>query len=108
MTSTVMNSCKPIRRDEPEFATRDSEDPTMDNKVSPMRRPNLTVHRAPTSVWQRRGWDGSRNRMVMTRLLLGVGGGALTMQGLRQRSFAGGVLAAVGGMLTCWAISGQE
>jgi uncharacterized membrane protein len=46
--------------------------------------------------------------MVMTRLLLGVGGGALTMQGLRQRSFAGGVLAAAGGMLTCWAISGQE
>jgi hypothetical protein len=68
---------------------------------------NLTTHRAPESVWDRRGWDGSRERLAMTRWLLGVGGGALAIQGLRQKSVAGGVLAGVGGSLAWWALTGE-
>ena len=69
---------------------------------------NLTTHRAPTSVWDRRGWDGSRERVATTRMLLGVGGGALALQGLRQRSVAGSMLAGFGGGLVWWALAGHS
>jgi hypothetical protein len=68
---------------------------------------NLTTHRAPASVWDRRGWDGTREQLTMTRWLLGIGGGALALQGLRQRSVAGSVLAGVGGSLAWWALTGE-
>jgi hypothetical protein len=71
------------------------------------RELNLTTHRAPTSVWDRRGWDGSRERLAMTRWLLGIGGGALAVQGLRQRSVAGSVLAGFGGGVAWWALTGE-
>jgi hypothetical protein len=67
---------------------------------------NLTVHRAPSSVWDRRGWDGSRD-LAVTRWLLGVGGAALAVQGLRQRNAAGSMLAGVGGTLAWWAMTGD-
>jgi hypothetical protein len=68
---------------------------------------NFSTHRAPESVWDRRGWDGSRERLAMTRWLVGVGGGALALQGLRQRSVTGGLLAGVGGSLAWWALTGE-
>jgi uncharacterized membrane protein len=68
---------------------------------------NLTTHRAPASVWDRRGWDGTRERLAMTRWLVGIGGGALAVQGLRQRSFLGSVLAGIGGTLAWWALTGE-
>jgi hypothetical protein len=68
---------------------------------------NLTTHRAPTSVWDKRGWDGSRERLALTRLLVGVGGGALAVQGFRQRSWTGRVLAGLGGSLAWWALTGE-
>jgi uncharacterized membrane protein len=68
---------------------------------------NLTTHRAAESVWNRRGWDGSRERLAMTRWLVGIGGGALAIQGLRQRSVSGGVLAGLGGSLAWWALTGE-
>ncbi len=68
---------------------------------------NLTTHRAQQSVWERRGWDGTREQLTMTRWLVGVGGGALALQGLRQRSVAGSLLAGVGGSLAWWALSGE-
>jgi hypothetical protein len=71
------------------------------------RELNLTTHRAPTSVWDRRGWDGSRDRLATTRMLLGVGGSALAIQGLRRRSVAGSMLAGFGGGLAWWALAGQ-
>ena len=67
---------------------------------------NLTTHRAPASVWDRRGWDGAPEFALM-RWLLGVGGSALAIQGLRQRSFTGSLLAGLGGTLTWWAIAGE-
>ena len=43
----------------------------------------------------------------MMRWLVGVGGGALALQGLRQRSVLGGVLAGFGGGLAWWALTGE-
>jgi hypothetical protein len=69
---------------------------------------NLATHRAPTSVWDRPGWDGSRERLAVSRILLGVGGGALALQGLRQGTMSGRVLAGLGGTLACLALSGER
>jgi hypothetical protein len=71
------------------------------------RELNLTTHRAPSSVWDRRGWDGSRESLTTARWLLGAGGGVLAVQGLRQRSVAGGMLALLGGGLAWWALTGE-
>jgi hypothetical protein len=68
---------------------------------------NLTTHRAPASVWDRSGWDGTRERKAMTRWLVGAGGGALAIQGLRQKNLTGGLLAGIGGGLAWWALSGE-
>jgi hypothetical protein len=68
---------------------------------------NLTTHRAAGSVWERRGWDGTREQLAMTRWLVGIGGGALAVQGLRQRSVAGSLLAGVGSGLAWWALTGE-
>jgi hypothetical protein len=68
---------------------------------------NLTTHRAPVSVWDRRGWDGTREQLAMTRWLVGIGGGALALQGLRQKSVVGSVLAGIGGTLAWWALTGE-
>jgi hypothetical protein len=68
---------------------------------------NLTAHRAPSSVWDRRGWDGTRREIAITRWLVGVGGAALAIQGLRHRSAAGSMLAGIGGSLAWWAMTGQ-
>ena len=43
----------------------------------------------------------------MTRWLVGVGGAALAIQGIRQRSAAGSMLAGIGGSLAWWAMTGQ-
>jgi hypothetical protein len=69
---------------------------------------NLSTHRAPASVWDRRGWDGSADTPPLSRLLLGVGGGALAIQGLRRRGFTGSMLAGLGGSLAWWAVTGRS
>jgi hypothetical protein len=68
---------------------------------------NLQIHRAPQSVWDRSGWDGTPQQLALTRMLVGVGGGVLAVQGLRQRSFTGSVLAGLGGTLAWWALTGE-
>jgi len=68
---------------------------------------NLTPHRTPVSVWDRRGWDGTREQLAMTRWLLGVGGGALALQGLRQRGIVGSLLVGLGSSLAWWALTGE-
>jgi len=68
---------------------------------------NLTTHRAEASVWDRRGWDGTRQQLAVTRWLVGIGGGALAIQGLRQRSVTGSMLAGLGGTLAWWALTGE-
>jgi hypothetical protein len=75
--------------------------------MSDMSELNLSTHRASASVWDRRGWDGTRERMAMTRWLLGAGGAALALQGLRQRTAIGGLLAGIGGSLAWFALSGE-
>jgi len=68
---------------------------------------NLTNHRAPESVWERRGWDGTREQLALTRWLVGIGGGVLAVQALRRRTLAGSLLAGFGGGLAWWALSGE-
>jgi hypothetical protein len=65
---------------------------------------NLSTHRQTASVWERRGWDGNRDRMAVPRLLVGIGGCALAIQGLRRRSFT---IVGVGGSLAWWALTGE-
>jgi len=71
------------------------------------RELNLTAHRAPASVWDRSGWDGTRERLTATRWLVGLGGSALAIQGLRQRSVTGTILASLGSGLAWWALTGE-
>jgi hypothetical protein len=66
---------------------------------------NLSFHRDPISVWDRPGWNGSPERVAVTRWLLGVGGGALALEGLRRRSLTGALLAGAGGSLAWWALA---
>jgi len=68
---------------------------------------NLTTHRAAESVWTRSGWDGTREQLTMTRWLVGIGGGALAVQGLRQRTTTGWMLAGLGSGLAWWALTGE-
>lgn len=68
---------------------------------------NLEIHRAPASVWDRRGWDGSRG-ITMSRVLIGAAGVALAIQGSRQRSWTGRLLASLGGTAAWWAITGEK
>jgi|SRR5438067_10810280 len=71
------------------------------------RELNITAHRAPASVWDRRGWDGTSEQLALSRWLVGLGGGALALQGLRQKSVGGSILAGVGTSLAWWALSGE-
>jgi hypothetical protein len=79
----------------------------MMEKSNGPRELNLQTHRAPVSVWDRRGWDGSREKIAMTRILIGVGGAALAVQGIRQRTWTGRALAGMGGTLAWWALTGE-
>jgi hypothetical protein len=79
----------------------------MTDTQSPVSELNLTTHRAPASVWDRRGWDGSRERLALTRVLVGVGGGALAIQGVRLGTWTGRMLAGLGGSLAWWALTGE-
>ena len=69
---------------------------------------NLETHRAPASVWDRRGWDGGRQGIALSRILIGAGGVALAIQGARQRSWAGRVLAGLGSTAAWWALTGER
>ena len=57
---------------------------------------NLATHRAEASVWDRRGWDGTREPLTTARILIGVGAAALALQALRHRSLSSRVLTGLG------------
>jgi hypothetical protein len=68
---------------------------------------NVTLHRASASVWDRRGWNGSRASATATRVLIGGGGLALLLQGMRQKGFARAMMTGVGRTLAWWALTGD-
>jgi hypothetical protein len=76
-------------------------------EINGPRELNLQMHRSPVSVWDRRGWDGTREEMAITRLLLGVGGAALAVQGIRLGTWTGRALAGLGGTVAWWALTGE-
>ena len=67
---------------------------------------NLTTHRAPGSVWNRKGWNGTPDRLAWSRSLIGIGGAALAIQGVRMRTNSGAILVGAGGTLAAWALTG--
>jgi hypothetical protein len=71
------------------------------------RELNLQLHRQSANVWDKRRWDGSREWMVITRTLLGVGGIVLAVQGARHRTWSGRMLAGIGGTLAWWALASE-
>jgi hypothetical protein len=80
---------------------------TFDRSHDAAQELNLTTHRAAgASVWDRRGWNGT-SELAMTRWLVGVGGGALAIEGLRRRGFSGSFFAGLGGSLVWWALTGR-
>jgi len=68
---------------------------------------NLTPHRLETSVWNRPGWDGTREAAGLSRWLVGVGGGALLLEGLRQRPQRK-IFLGIGSSLALWALAGPD
>src|SRR5262245_48220490 len=64
---------------------------------------NLASHRQQSSVWEKRGWDGSR-QFMMSRWLLGIGGAVLAIESIRRRKLT---LAGLGGTLVWWALTGE-
>jgi hypothetical protein len=66
---------------------------------------NLTTHRGAASVWNRRGWNGRPEQLAVPRWLVGIGAAALMIQGVRQRTRTGGILAGLGGGLAWWALT---
>jgi hypothetical protein len=79
----------------------------MDETLGTGERLNQMIHRTPESVWDRRGWDGSKQQMTLTRVLVGTGGAALAVQGWRQGTWKGRALAGIGSSLAWWAMTGQ-
>jgi hypothetical protein len=69
---------------------------------------NLSPHRASTSVWDRRGWNGTADTPPSTRVLVGVGGGALAIQGFRRGGVTGSMIAGLGCGLAWWALTGRS
>jgi hypothetical protein len=80
----------------------------MTHEATPNSELNLTTHRAPASVWDKRGWDGSADTRPIARLLLGVGGAALAIQGIRRRGATGSILLGLGSSLAWWAVTGRS
>lgn len=78
----------------------------MDNSSSDAAQLNQTMVRHPDSVWDRRGWNGTADGRMTTRLLVGIGGAALALQGLRRGAWPGRAFVTIGSSLTWWAISG--
>jgi hypothetical protein len=69
---------------------------------------NQRIHRSDSSVWDRRGWNGTKEQITMTRLLIGVGGGALAVQSWRLGTWRGRLLSGLGGSLAWWALTGEH
>jgi len=71
---------------------------------------NLTAvaHRTPASVWDRAGQQRRTEQGAVKRLAVALGGAALVIRGIRQKSFFGGALAGLGVVLAWRAARGQE
>jgi uncharacterized membrane protein len=63
---------------------------------------NLKTHRAPQSVWDKRGWRGVTIEERLGPWLVAAAGISVTIAGVRQRSWRGLIAACGGlGMIAC-------
>ena len=60
---------------------------------------NLTSHRAPRSVWEKRGWQGPTIEERLSPWLVSIGGAGLFVFGASRRSWRGAPYMAVGAAL---------
>jgi hypothetical protein len=74
----------------------------------PLRELNLTAHRDSVNVWDQLAIDACRRRHTVARLLLGVGGATLVLQGVKLSTWKGGLLAGLGGSLAVWALTQDD
>jgi hypothetical protein len=68
---------------------------------------NLKTYRASSSVWDRQHGRVTAEQLAAARWLVGIGGAALAIQGIRFRTRTGGMLAGLGAGLTWWAVTGE-
>jgi hypothetical protein len=68
--------------------------------------PNLVSHRAPTSVWDKRGWRGPTIEERAGPWLISLAGAALITYGARRRSWRGAWWIASGIGLIAGAVAG--
>jgi hypothetical protein len=79
----------------------------MTSDPAPAEGLNLTTHRSSASVWEGRAWSHNPKQLAATRWLVGIGGTALAVQGVRLRTRTGGMLAGLGAGLAWWALTGE-
>ena len=65
---------------------------------------NLSIHRAPASVWNRSGWNGGTEWPTPAGWLTAIGGFGLMLHGIQRKSIGGALVAIGGGAITAWAI----
>ncbi len=67
--------------------------------VNSTETPNLTMHRRPQSVWDKRGWQGPTIEEQLAPWLVSLGGAGLFAFGASRRSWGGAPYMAAGAAL---------
>jgi hypothetical protein len=63
---------------------------------------NMRPHRAPRSVWDRRGWTGVTPEERLLPPLIAIAGASLIIRGVERRTWRGAMLCGVGiGVVAC-------
>ena len=75
--------------------------------MTPIESSNLTPHRAPQSVWDKRGWRGPEIEERLAPWLISLGGAGLFAFGASRRSWRGMAFMAAGLSLVAFATAGM-
>ena len=74
--------------------------------MNPTHATNLTSHRAPQSVWDKRGWRGATIEERVAPWLVATVGAALSVYGISRRSWHGAWWIAAGATFIGGAVAG--
>ncbi len=75
--------------------------------MTSMEHSNLVPHRAPQSVWDKRGWQGPTIEERLAPWLISLGGAGLFAFGASRRSWRGMAFMAAGLSLVAFATAGM-